>query len=172
MSNYKNLLDKDLRKQKKLMREILCIKSKSYGELNDDQKAKLARENTVNRTINSLENKINRLNKPIITRAPVKHVQKKKNNKRNEKNKMTKSQLGAYKTHQELSKIEREEQKNKNMLRKKKMSEFRSIRQEQEASIGYLNMLMYFMMKCNMEQTEQAIQEAIQDAIQEATGLE
>lgn len=167
MSNYKNSLVKDLRKQKKLIRDILCLKSKSDEELNDDQKAKLTRENTVNRTINSLKNKINRLNKPTPTQTP-KPVQKNKNknNKKNKKNKkkMTNSQLAAYNTHNERSKIERKEQKNKNMLRKNKIAKLRSVRREQEETIGYLRMLMYLMNR-KMEQTEQATR-AIQEAIE------
>ena len=62
MSSYKTSTDKKLRKAKKRMREILGLKSKPYDQLNEDQKAKLATEDTVNRIIQFLEKSLGILN--------------------------------------------------------------------------------------------------------------
>ena len=169
MSNNKTSIDKDLRKQKKRMREIMCLKSKPYEQLNDDQKAKLATENVVNRRINTLEKIISRQNNPTPTQTPMKQVKKNKNKKhknnpaqKKNKNKMNKHQLTAYKRHNERSKKERNEQKKKTMSRKNKIAHFRSIRQKQEEAIGFLRMQMYLLkqqMNRDMEQTEQTTQE-------------
>ena len=124
MSNNKTSTYKELRKHRKLKRDIETLKSKPHEQLNDDQKAKLAREPDVNRRIRRLEN--NKRNIPTPTQTPLKHVKKKKNKnnknnknnpaqKKNKKNKMNKSQFAAFKRHNERSKKERNEQKNKNM---------------------------------------------------------
>ena len=144
MSSYKTSTDKKLRKEKKRMREILGLKSKPYDQLNEDQKAKLATEDTVNRRIQFLEKIISKRNNstPIPVESQVERkVQKNKNKK---KNKINNSELAAYKKHQQKAKIEREEQKNMNMSREIKVAYYRLIRRErkrqQEEYIGWMRM--------------------------------
>ena len=94
-----NSTDKELRKQKKRMREILELKSKPYDHLNEDQKAKLATEKTVNNKIQFLEKTISKRNNPAPTQTPVKNNIRKNKNKQNKKTKMTNAKLAACKKH-------------------------------------------------------------------------
>jgi hypothetical protein len=128
MSNYTNSTEKQLRKQKKKMREITELKLKSRNQLNGEQKAKLATEGDVKRRINWMEKIIeNRKTRQPPTQTLTK-LSVPKNKKKS--NVMTKAQRKTYERHRELAKKEQEEHKNKNMPREIKVAFYRKRRRE------------------------------------------
>ena len=161
-------LEKQLRKQKKKLREIDGLKSKPHKQLNDEQKAKIATEGKVKRQIKYLEKLIDERKNPTqVEQSVPKKKKKTKKKKKKKKNNMTAKQRKAYETHREIVKKERETHKNENMLHGIKVALYRKNRQEykkfQEEYTGWLrnrNAMFKLLMNSNKEKIKQVTQTA------------